>query len=356
MTFSARTWKRTMPAEHAGISKEGTSTAADVYSLGANLYKMLTGETLFEAGTLAEAIRLVRDCAPPSPRTINPKIDERLEAMCLKCLEKDPQQRYASAEALADDLDRWLKGEPPLAWPLPWRVRAWRVVRRYVLVVIGAAGLGFVAAALFFVLYYFEPDRVPRALVQKAKTDRLTLIGKTGHPPWWRWNVGEGLAQIVPENIKPFCYAALETGRLELLPDTPERYRLSAEVRHDKVFNDLGLVGIYVAQTARPIEGGIKTYWCTITFADLGRLANSRKGAKPNGKYSEVKLSLGTLNLTSGFKDIRDAEVNAVFESGGSSWRRIAVEVTPRFESGGSSWRRIAVEVTPRRDPIEVGR
>src|SRR5262249_40126519 len=80
--------------------------------LGAVLYQLLTGQPPFAGGTTYETIRLLRETDPRSPRLLNPKLDRDLSTICLKCLEKDPQRRYSSALALAEDLEHWLNHEP----------------------------------------------------------------------------------------------------------------------------------------------------------------------------------------------------------------------------------------------------
>ncbi|MCA9248427.1 MAG: protein kinase, partial [Planctomycetales bacterium] len=91
---------------------------SDVYSLGASLYHFLTGRPPFQAATGAETIRQLLDSQPVAPRELSRSIPLDLETICLKCLEKEPGRRYQSAQALADDLDRFLQGKPILARPL----------------------------------------------------------------------------------------------------------------------------------------------------------------------------------------------------------------------------------------------
>jgi predicted Ser/Thr protein kinase len=118
------------PAYMAGVQAAGKlaeiTTATDVYGLGAILYELLTGHPPFRADSLLELLPQVKEVMPKPPRQDNPRVPEDLEVICLKCLDKDPKRRYATARDLAEDLERWLDARPIAARKVGRARRAWR--------------------------------------------------------------------------------------------------------------------------------------------------------------------------------------------------------------------------------------
>jgi TRAP transporter TAXI family solute receptor len=114
-----------MPPEQAAGDLRMFGPHTDVYSMGAILFVMLTGRTPFRSDSIARTIFDVIHTEPPAPRSINKNADVDLETICLKCLAKEPANRYASAAELAEDLDRFLNDQPILAKPTTQMQKCW---------------------------------------------------------------------------------------------------------------------------------------------------------------------------------------------------------------------------------------
>ena len=148
-----------MAPEQAVGNNAGVTSATDTYGLGAVLYQLLTGHPPFAGGTTYETIKLLLDTEPRQPRLLNPKIDRDLNTICLKCLEKDPQRRYASALALAEDLERWLKHEPIRARRTGLFTRGRKWLRRNPSIAVMAALLLAFAVPLGVMIWKTESER-----------------------------------------------------------------------------------------------------------------------------------------------------------------------------------------------------
>lgn len=150
-----------MAPEQAVGNNAQITRATDVYGLGAVFYQLLTGHPPFAGGTTYETIKLLLDTEPRQPRLLNPKIDRDLNTICLKCLDKDPQRRYSSALALAEDLERWLKHEPIRARRTGLVTRGRKWVRRNPSIAVMAAMLLVLAVPLGVMIWKTGSEHSP---------------------------------------------------------------------------------------------------------------------------------------------------------------------------------------------------
>jgi tetratricopeptide (TPR) repeat protein len=158
-----------MSPEQSAGGRAKVSPRSDVYCLGATLYHLLTRRAPFQGDTPAEVMHQVLTREPVKPRLLDPDIPRDLETICLKCLEKEPARRYASARMVAEELSRFLDDRPILARPVRMPERIWRWGRRKPLV----AGLAVVlAVSLMLALWFGRQAHLSSQLAEREQRQR----------------------------------------------------------------------------------------------------------------------------------------------------------------------------------------
>ncbi len=171
-----------MAPEQAEGDRDKIDVRTDVYGLGSLLYAMLTGRAPIQGDNVADTIRRVTEEEPVPPRRLNPKVAQDLETVCLKCLAKNPAERYATAAEVAEDLERFLNYEPVKARPVGavrktwtwWQKNPWKLVGLMGLTTLGLSA--WIAALL-------EHNRMASLKLQFPDADALRLLALFDTPP-----------------------------------------------------------------------------------------------------------------------------------------------------------------------------
>jgi serine/threonine-protein kinase len=331
-----------MPPEQASgdLAKLGPTT--DVYSLGATLYELLTGQPPFKGETAAKTIlRVLKDEVVP-PRKFRPNLSPELEAICLKCLEKNPADRYPTAAALADDLARWRSGLSTEARPLSRARRVWRRARRnWRLVGLAAVVLvGTVLAALGGAFWTKPPSleaRAEKIEERLRRGEKVELIGPTGEPryDYQLWVVGTGSATAARK--REFTVVAVDQAFLELVPDVQtDRYRFSAEFQSSSSTKPLSQGGIYFGWRYGIENASGAADRVGVVYCHDDMFTHSQKERSVCIQYGYV-LRKPETPFCCGFAPLDSLEF-AEQETDPRPWRRIEIDVTP--EGITSRWRR----------------
>jgi hypothetical protein len=330
-----------MPPEQTGRGRGTVGRHSDVYSLGATLYHLLTGRPPF-TGESHEVIGKVLAEPPTRPRSLRPEVPADLEGIVVKCLEKDPADRYPTAAELADDLDRFLARQRTVAAPLTRRRRLarWAGHHRGWL---GAVAVGLVVGVGLFLAGRYAPVPI-RAAEDPPKPrpafDPVVLLGETGRPTWAYWPLGPSEFFDAAEADGACAFAANSDTLLELVRDPPsDRYAVTADLRV-----------VHRAATAK-----------SITFAGL--YCGYARAAGPDGSHVHTFLALNyndhlSFALLKGNTQV-NAQIRAAAAVGPPGSPRVVSDapfsntrfsfqpasVEPNPQSG--DWRRVRLEVTP---------
>jgi serine/threonine-protein kinase len=190
-----------MAPEQAMGRNQEVGPAADVYAVGALLYELLTGRPPFRGETPLETLRQVRDEEPVPPSRLHPRLARDLETICLKCLAKEPGQRYGSAAALAEDLENWQAGRPIRARRVGFVQRLGKWARRKpaaaALVVLGFLA---VVATLASALVIARQQAVRQGEISAALADALQRRDEARAAPqddWSKWTAALTAAKRV---------------------------------------------------------------------------------------------------------------------------------------------------------------
>ncbi len=198
---------------------------SDVYSLGATLYCLLTGQVPFQDADRGRVSEKVQKGDFPRPRQVKPDLSPALEAVCLKAMARRPKDRYDSPRALADDIEHWLADEPVSAWPEPVSVKAGRWVRRHKARVSGAAAaifVGLIALATGLLWYQDEQNRrATEQTLRQAEAARQKALAEEG--------VRNALGKV--EQVRTALHKTLKkTGGVFELLNHPENWEAQIKI------------------------------------------------------------------------------------------------------------------------------
>jgi serine/threonine-protein kinase len=343
-----------MSPEQAWGDVKAIGPATDIHALGALLFEALCGAPAFRGPTKPETLNLVRTREAEFPPECRRTIPRALQEICLKCLEKSPTRRYRSAQAVADDIERWLRNERPLQTPgLLERTRR-RLRRRPV-----AALLAFVLVVGAVAAYAFYQSRpLTRIHAELDAGNAAALLDPSGKPRWSRWCAGQAWSQLATVGGEALALHTTDLAMVELLPDPrSERYRFSARVRHTRSSLPGG-VGIFAALQEPGGTDKNPLFFVLVRFNDVRKIDVSKipiLRGRPLPKADNVAELAPRLvfdgdgpSLPQWSAHGRTGPMFAPAGEGLATWRELSLTVTPekvRAEWDGHAFEMSAAEI-----------
>jgi serine/threonine-protein kinase len=325
--------------------------------LGAILYELLTGRPPYRGETMLETIQMTERGDPPPPHRLNPSVDCGLEDICIKCMEREPRHRYATADELADDLAVWQEGRKPP--PARWPAKVKRFTRRNRLACATAAAILCIAAVLPFWLEFRSPERQYKKMLFDLRTGRpVLLLGETGQPPHQVWILPDAHEEIRAASDGAFCIDSGNMGLLELLHDPQcSRYRVRLEIRHDQNPSSYSQVGIYFGYTVADVNGTEEHRYWRLVFNALWDRNRTRKVDDPAGNVLDVWVNRVMPTKAPGH-DVRIPPEQVYFPMPApGAWNNVTLTVTPEkieFQMGDRTAQLTAEQLTEATSPWDV--
>jgi serine/threonine-protein kinase len=285
-----------IPPEMIAGRVEDSHPRGDVYGLGAVLYELLTGRPPFRGQTVMETIQLTERGNPAPLHALEPNVDRKLEAICMKCLERRPRHRYATAGELADDLACWRTGQTPR--PARRLARISRFARRH----LAACAATFLLLALAISVplwrYFRSPERQFAVMLDNLRSGRpVQVLGAEGRPPHCKLIVGDDFTVIRAAEDGAFCLEAGNKAMVEFVDDPQcSQYRMSLRVRHEQVPQDYSEVGVYFSYELVDVSGKVAHRFFRLTFNATkapGRIRYLPVGAIPAKLVAQIQGIIG---------------------------------------------------------------